>query len=116
MVPDPGADDGARGLHKAAVHDVVGVGVDVGEVRDGGSVPDLDATAVIQEDVAMDHHVVTHLQVVPEAELHVVERLEVLSTPLEDPLGQDAPERAESGYRVNGKVLEGGKIDVTVSP
>jgi len=60
----------------------------------------------------VDDHVVPDLHVVPERELHVLERLEVLAAPLEDLLREDPPQLhaqlhvLASGHRAVERVPE----------
>src|SRR5947209_18091681 len=60
------------------------VTVDICVIADRHVVADDDPAAIVEEYVAVDDNVVTDLHVVAEGEFHVVERLEVLATALED--------------------------------
>ena len=68
---------GPRVGHVLLIHDAVGVAVDVGVVRDADPVAQGDSAAVVEQDVAVHHAVIAHLQVVPVGELHEMEALEV---------------------------------------
>ena len=48
-------------------------------------------TAVIQEHVAVDHHIISYLHVVPKGKLNELEAFEVLAAGFEDPARQNAP-------------------------
>ena len=79
-----------REVYDASIDDVVGVGIHVGKVGDGGTVADLDSSAVIEEYMAMDDHVVAHVEVVAERETDVGERFEVLHATPENVGSQDS--------------------------
>ncbi len=66
--------------------------VHVGEVGDGDSIAEHDAATIVEQHVAMHDDIVSHLEVVPEGELDVVEGLEVAATAPKDMLGQQTSE------------------------
>ena len=87
--------------HVLLVHDAVGVAVDVGVVGDAHPVAQGDAAPVVQEHVPVDHHVVAHLHLVPEGELHVLEAFEIPAAAGED-AGRQYPAEAHPQVHVLG--------------
>nr|WP_253715947.1 hypothetical protein [Thermus scotoductus] len=114
MVGDahPASDDGFLKGHVGRGQDVVGVAVDVHVVGKGGAVSDLYAPDIVQEHVAVDHHVVPQLQVVPHGKLHVLEELGVFPHPLEDEGGKGP---ANGHPRVHG-LADGGEVQDLPEP
>ena len=68
------------------------VAVDVRVVGNRGAVPEPDTAPVVEQDVPVHDHSVSHFHVVAEGELDLVEGLEVPAAAAEDAPGQDAPE------------------------
>ncbi len=88
----PLADDGLLEDDVRRLEHVVGVAIDVHVVREAGVVVELDPADVVDEDAAVDHHVVARFDVVADRDLDVLEDLEVLPCAPKDALGNHPPD------------------------
>src|SRR6478736_9951278 len=82
------ADSGHRGVDLVNVINIVSMGIDVGVIRNRDIVTDLDTAAVVQENMTVDHNIVTEAKVVAERPLHKMPTFKVLSYPCKDVRGK----------------------------
>src|ERR1700679_1716082 len=89
------------------VVDVVGVGVDVGEIGDAGAFVEDDLAAVVEHNVFMDGAAVFDGEVVAVGELDVVEDFDVLAEVAEDVAAKHAAEaKAKPVVEADGGAVE----------
>ena len=77
--------------HVWCLERAVGVRVNVDKIGQAGTVMQRHAADVVHQNVAVKRHVVAHLEVVTDAELHPWEGFEISSNPFENMICQHAP-------------------------